>query len=162
MSVAHILGIDPGLVHTGVVGLAWNTHTRTLEVKHTALAGLDLQGLEDWMTKEFYSPHRTFIEAYNPRSHFDSDKRMGDLVREYRQATKGDVINNTGVLKVIPTVVMQALGCWKFSTPTHHQDLRSAARIALFGMYKDDTLNKIVAGCIGDHLDGNPWKIITH
>jgi hypothetical protein len=54
---------------------------------------------------------------------------------------------------------MELLGVWKFKTPTHHQDLRSAARILLLGMFKDPQLNKLIADIVRSHLRGKDWSV---
>lgn len=54
---------------------------------------------------------------------------------------------------------MNLLGVWKFSTVTHHQDLRSAARIALFGMLKNEETNRLLADVVADHLKGSDWDV---
>jgi hypothetical protein len=55
--------------------------------------------------------------------------------------------------------VLEALGAWKFQTTTHHQDLRSAAKIAVLGMMKQEHTNLLLAAIIRDHIDGRPWKV---
>lgn len=159
MKVTHVVGIDPGLVHTGVVGFAFNPYTKALGIKHEVVLGKDPAKINDWLNREMFSPDRIFIEGYRQRSSFNSDVRMIELVRDIRLATKGTVLDNTGVKKVVKRDLMEVLGVWKFSTPTHHQDLRSAARIALYGMLKDDALNAVVTGVLVDHLNGKPWYI---
>ena len=161
MSVTHVVGIDPGLVHTGVVGLAFNPHTKVLQVKHEAVAGTKTAPILAWLGREMYAPHAIFIEGYRPRSNLNSDQRMVTAVSEIRRATGGEVLLNTGVKKVVPQPLMELLGCWKFSTVTHHQDLRSAARIALLGMLRDEHMNKLLADVVRDHLIGQTWTIIN-
>jgi hypothetical protein len=64
-----------------------------------------------------------------------------------------------GVKKIVKPAVLITLGAWLFSTPTHHDDLRSAARIAVLGMMKDPEMNLLLADIIRDHLGGQPWTI---
>ena len=49
---------------------------------------------------------------------------------------------NMGIKRVITQDLMELLEVWSFTTATHHQDLRAAARIALLGMVKDDTTER--------------------
>lgn len=159
MQVTQVVGVDPGLVHTGCVSLLFSPSMRTVDVKHEAIAGPDPVAVKGWILQQA-GPHPSiFIEGYRPRSHFDSDARMSEAVGKIRVATRGQVLNNTGVKKVIRQPLMELLGCWKFSTVTHHQDLRSAARIALLGMVKDEWLNKLLYQVVSDHLDGNSWHV---
>jgi hypothetical protein len=103
-------------------------------------------------------PH-VYIEGYRSRSNLAHDKDMLIAVREMQQATKGKVLNNTGIKKTVKPAVLQLLGAWKFSTPTHHDDLRSAARIAVLGMLKEH--NELLADVVRDHLDGKPWHVLS-
>ena len=74
---------------------------------------------------------RTTIEAYRPRSHLQSDARMGALVNKLRDSIPGSrTMDNTGMKTVITPELMKLMGVWLFTTKSHHQDLRSAARIA--------------------------------
>ena len=49
--------------------------------------------------------------------------------------------------------------CGSSAPPTHHQDLRSAARIALLGMLRDEQMNRLLADVVRDHLAGETWTI---
>lgn len=158
MGVTHVVGVDPGLVHTGVVGLVFNPHTQVLLVQHEVILGPDAAAAAQWQRSHAHSA-RVFIEGYKPRSHYDSDKRMVEAVAEFKRELNGTVLLNHGVKKVVKQPLMELLGCWKFGTVTHHQDLRSAARIAVLGMLKDELLNKAVTRFLVDHLDGRPWRV---
>lgn len=159
MSVTHVVGVDPGLVHTGVVGLAFNPHTKVLQLKHEAILGPDGPAVRRWIDNEIHLPHAIFIEGYRPRSNLNSDKRMVEGVAEIRRATGGQVLLNTGVKKVVKKSLMELLGVWSFPTVTNHQDLRSAARIALLGMLKDEGMNQLLADIVRDHLEGRDWHV---
>lgn len=169
MTVTHVLGVDPGLVHTGCVSLAFFPKMGEVHVCHEAVAGPNAAAVNQfpadaWSRLPYnigYVPPAIFIEAYRPRSAFNTDARMGEAVSRIRAATRGTVLDNTGVKKVVKQPLMELLGCWKFSTVTHHQDLRSAARIALLGMLKDDDMNRLIADVVRDHLAGKTWQVIT-
>lgn len=159
MHPTHIVGVDPGLVHTGVVRLLFVPSVREVHLEHEAIAGPDAKATADWIsTGEFVEP-TVFIEGYRPRSHFNSDAQMTAAVQQIRAATGGRVLLNTGVKKVVKQPLMELLGCWKFSTVTHHQDLRSAARIALLGMLKQESFNVLLTSVVRDHLAGRTWRV---
>ncbi len=162
VTVTHdLVGIDPGIVHTGVVVMSFRTTSKTIAIDHVATAGTPASWVKQWLGMYSDLDH-IFIEAYRPRSHFDQDSRMGDAVRDLKAVLpRATVLDNTGVLRVVKRPLMEALGVWNFSTPTHHQDLRSAARIALLGAFKDETLNGVIADVIRDHINNNPWRIVT-
>jgi UDP-glucose 6-dehydrogenase len=84
---------------------------------------------------------------------------MAKAVSDMRAASKGKVLDNTGVKTLIRRRLMELLGVWRFATPTNHDDLRSAARIALLGMLKDEQHNKLLADVVRDHLAGETWEV---
>lgn len=164
MQRTRIVGIDPGLVHTGVVEFTFIPDERLVFVKPTVVPGTSAQAAIDAVVPIGSLltdvAGAVFIEAYTPRSHFESDGRMVVLVKDiHRYIPKSEVIPNTGVKKVITPALLGALNCWTFSTKTHHQDLRSAALIGLYGMVKHPNFNQVLAEFLRDHIDGNPWKV---
>jgi hypothetical protein len=160
--IAHVVGIDPGLVDTGVVRMIFNQASRSLSVQHMAVAGADAVAVKLWVYgNPYYLPPNVFIEKYVPRMKLSSDERMvkyeQDLRREFKHAR---ILPNMGVKRVVPQPLMEMIGVWKFPTSTHHQDLRSAARIALYGMMKDPELNVVLAAAVRDHLNGKTWGVV--
>lgn len=162
MDYTHVVGVDPGLVHTGVVRMLFDPECTEIVVDSEAVAGTNAVAVAQWIFRD-YAPYKPdiWIEGYRPRSNLNSDKRMVEAVSEIRKATRGKVLDNTGVKKVVKQPLMELLGVWKFATPTHHQDLRSAARIAILGMLKDPDQNRLIADIVKAHLAGTPWTITT-
>ena len=160
MSELVVLGIDPGLVDTGVVRMFFNPQEKSYARDYhvfTAL-GTEVEPLVSWYDN---APGVTFIEAYRPRSAFTTDARMGTLVNDIRRAIPGSkTLLNQGAYSVVKQPLMEALDVWNFRWKTHHQDLRSAARIALFGMLKDPDMNRVIYDYITDYLAGNPWEMM--
>lgn len=161
LSVAHVIGIDPGIVDTGVVRLLFKPHLKRLEVGHTVIAGDDAQAVAEWaLDSKFVSVPKVFVEKYTPRLKLDSDVRMVDAERHLRQALPdAKILPNQGIKRVIPQSLMEVFGVWSWPTVTHHQDLRSAGRIALLGMVKDTQLNRVMADVVRDHLEDRPWRV---
>lgn len=160
MQTTHIVGIDPGLVHTGLVSMHFQPEQHELTISHEVILGDNAAAVRDWVVPDNNWPDRIFIEGYRQRSSFNTDVRMIEAVQKLKaRLPSARSLDNTGVKKVVKRDLMEVLGVWKFSTPTNHQDLRSAARIALYGMLKDDTLNAMVTGVLVDHLNGKPWYI---
>lgn len=163
--IHHIVGIDPGLVHTGLVRMVFNTANRTLTLSHEVLAGgkpeVNAVLADKWAHKEpLYQRPTIYIEGYKPRHHYGTDPQMIAAVNETRRVTGGIVIQNTGIKKVVKKDLMILLGVWSFGTVTHHQDLRSAARIALLGMMKDRPQNMVLADVVLAHLNGTDWVVL--
>lgn len=156
MSVTHVIGVDPGLVHTGLVALSFDADNRVLRVNHDLMHGIDLPTIKGWCT----SSRRVYVEAYRPRLKLGTDNRMLQAEAEIRAAVpSARFLPNMGIKKVVTEELMRLLEVWKFPTVSHHQDLRSAARIALLGMMKDDNLNHALAEMVREQLDFQTWTI---
>ena len=160
--VAHVVGIDPGLVHTGCIRMVFDSYSKTIDLEHAVIDGLDVAAVAAWVDQRPGLRVHTFIEGYRPRHNLAPDARMVSAVAALRGALPDAVVlNNMGVTKTVPQPLMALLGAWTWPSVTHHQDLRSAARIALLGMMKDTVLNRLLAGTVEDHLDGRTWGV-TH
>lgn len=157
-----VIGVDPGLVHTGIVMLDFRPEQRELVVDHRVVDGLDAPMARlciDDMTSKPLSILDIFIEWYRPRSGFGVDERMVQANETFRTMLQGKLLRNTGVKKVVTQELMQLCHCWSFGTKTHHQDLRSAARIALLGMMLDPALNEVLYLYSTDTTDGRTWNV---
>ena len=161
MKVAHVVGIDPGLVHTGCVRMLFDTQRRTISVGSTAVDGLTLEDVTAWVNSDLgYPAPVVFIEGYRPRHNLAPDQRMVAAVADLKtRLPHAQVLNNTGVKRVVPPQLMTLLGVWDWDLTTHHQDLRSAARIALLGMMKSSSLNAVLSATVRDHLAGCTWEV---
>lgn len=167
MSVTQIVGVDPGIVHTGVVRMTFFPDIKEIAVAHAAIEGKTtdehVDAAKRWIGGRTHAGAQGWIEDYRPRSAFSTDKRMGESVALLRRALPGfKVLDNSGIKKRVKPATMELLGVWDFSTPTHHQDLRSAARIAILGMLKDPALNRLLGDVVLDHLNGKDWAIVQH
>lgn len=159
MHYVNVTGIDPGLVHTGVVNITLDPTGLEYSIKYEVFDGITpaaIDKIQRW-TEENWAAH-TFIEAYRPRSHFSTDAEMGAAVNELaRRIPRARKLDNTGVKQVVKPDLMQLLGVWRFATTTHHQDLRSAARIGLYGLLKDPDMNQTLALFVRQSIDGPLW-----
>ena len=81
---------------------------------------------------------------------------------EFRKALGGKLLRNMGVKKVVTKELMDLLHCWSFPTRTHHQDLRSAARIALLGMMLEPAIKQLLFTYSTDTIDGRNWDVSVH
>ena len=162
MNTTHVVGIDPGLVHSGVVRMVFTARTRELLVEHEAVAGPDAGAASAWINHSlghWYPDPAVFIEGYRPRSNLAHDQKMTEAVARFKAATAGTVVPNMGVKQVVKRDLLVLMGLWSFGTVTHHQDLRSAARIAVLGMLKNPVLNRVVYDVVDDHLNGRTWTV---
>lgn len=163
MSVLHTVGVDPGLVHTGLVRLILNKEDRSITTSHALVQGLDADTVARWVgLPKLDAPEAdVYVERYMPRRNYDSDERMvqGEAALK-RALPSASFLRNTGVKKVVHPAVLQVLGMWKFPTPSHHQDLRAAARIAVLGMMFEEAGNQILSDVVRASIDGNPWAVV--
>jgi hypothetical protein len=133
--------VDPGLIHTGVVSLKLDTDLLELTSTSTLIDGPDAYQVRAWIG--MLGDPVVFIEKYRPRSHYGTDERMIKAERDFKKAMpKAVLLNNTGVLQVVTQELLELLELWKFSLSSHHQDLRSAARVAVLGMLRDPEMNE--------------------
>jgi hypothetical protein len=160
VQTTHIIGIDPGIVHTGVVSMAFDPVDQEINVDHEVILGPDGGAVRAAIQIMSSKNAAIFIEGFRARSNLSHDKEMTEAVARMRAATGGTVLDNTGIKKVVRTSVLQLLGVWKFSTPTHHDDLRSAARIAVLGMLRTPELNELLADVVRDHIQGRTWTVV--
>lgn len=151
------IGVDPGLVHTGIVGLGFDEGLHQVHTWSEVVDGLDAEAVADVTNGWPDAP--VVIEAYRPRSHYQADARMGAGINEMKRLIKrATTLDNTGVKKIVTPELMKLLDVWSFPTTTHHQDLRSAARIALYAMLKDDNMNHLLSAFLYDEfIAGQPW-----
>lgn len=162
MSMTHVVGVDPGLVDTGAVALRFDPVDEIVLVQHAVLPAPTVLELRVWLNAlpGPYVP-KTYVEQYRPRQRLNTDVRMLQLEQEIRSQIPGAVfLTNMGIKRVITEELMRMLEVWSWSTPTHHQDLRSAARIALLGMVKEGLTNQLLADVVRDHIEGRTWKVV--
>jgi hypothetical protein len=158
-----VAGVDPGLVNTGLVVLEFSPNLRTLVTSHEVINGLDADAtraaLVDRVKPKSLTTVDTYIEWYRPRSNYGTDERMMLANQQFKDALRGTLVKNTGVKKIVSRDLMQMLGVWKFPTASHHQDLKSAARIAILGMLLDPPSNRLLYDFVVDNQDGRNWDV---
>lgn len=152
-----IAGVDPGVVHTGVTVTEFHIPRGGVKTHSRVFSKVPAIDVSDFIRG--YHPTSIYIEDYNPRSNFNNDVRMLQAVGALRQVMpQAKMVDNAGATTLVTRQLMELLGVWKFNTPTHHQDLRSAARIALFGMLKnknDPAQRAVLSRMVQLHLEGH-------
>ena len=165
---ALIIGIDPGIVHTGIVAYTICTHDsarvsliyRVIDTEDADEAdrvrlisdGVS-QFLEDMLPVLVYrdyavreTPMLIFIEDYRSRASSNKpDAQMREIVSALRRLLPlANVVDNTGSKKIARPELMRSLGLNTFRA-THHQDLQAASRIMIYGALKQEHLNALLA-----------------
>lgn len=162
-----VIGVDPGVVHTGIVTLEFRPAYNTILLQHGTVAGQQsaadtVDEVCSWIDRMegWDSVDHLFVEKYIDRGNtFDTDSWMRTFESEMRRQAKHlvELIDNTGSKKVIRPRLLKLLGVLRFSQVTHHQDLEAAARILVYGMLKDPGLNTLLYNVVHDELAGKPW-----
>jgi hypothetical protein len=159
-SVTEVVGIDPGVVHTGLVRLVFDTGLRSMSIRTRLMDGVNAAEIKAWVDDSIHRRPYVFVEKYRPRHNFSTDSEMIRAERELKVAMPAaTLISNTGSLSTVTPGLLRLLNLWEFRPVSHHQDLRSAARIAVLGMMKDSDLNRMLADMVDAELKGDPWEI---
>ena len=155
-------GIDPGLVHTGLVRVVFppgQTSERWWRVEYEIVNGIDVPAIKDWVDQR--PGHPVFVEDYRARASYRNDPEMIRAVDRIKQnVAEVTLVSNAGSKQVLRRKLLQLLDLYKFPA-THHQDLQAAARILVWGMLKDESTNALIAAFVEDNLDGRPWTRLT-
>jgi hypothetical protein len=157
-----LIGVDPGLVHSGVVAISLDTEARTIEVRHDVIQGPDAVKIHESVDRFTAGRTKCWIEQYRDRgTAFQAHGKM----REFETLIQREIgwavlLQNMGSKKIVRKPLMVALHAYKFPT-TNHQDLQAAARIAIFGALKNDELNGVITDVVMDHIDGRPWTLLN-
>ena len=165
---ALIIGIDPGIVHTGIVAYAICTHApRQIPMIYRVIDTEDadeedrvkqitegvsrfLEDMLPTLTFQNYATEETpmliFIEDYRSRASSNKpDAQMREIVSALRRLLPlANVVDNTGSKKIARPELMRSLGLNTFRA-THHQDLQAASRIMIYGALKQEHLNALLA-----------------
>ena len=144
-----VIGLDPGLVHTGIVVLKFDITSSVLMTAFHVMEGFDAEELAAVLAAaqpEAGDEWHLFNELYRPRMGNSPNKRMVQIEREIEMIEPTvEHINNSGVHKIVRDPLLQQLGLKSWPLRTNHQDLKSAAKTAIFGMLKEPRLNEVLA-----------------
>lgn len=152
MSKIICFGVDPGLVHTGVVRIELWPDDRVWSISAEAVDGVDVQKI-----KQLTAGGVVYVEDYRARQSYSTDVEMIRAVGVLQSSIPNvALVNNMGSRKTLRRKLLELLGLLKFPT-THHQDLQAAARILVWGMLKEEPHNQVLAQLVKDEIRGTPW-----
>lgn len=165
MADVTVIGIDPGLIDTGLVSLTFSRITRGIWVHYAVESRAKAPEIAEnvrLLRAAHWSPeYHLFIEGYRPRSNFNTDVKMLELITQLKaEMPAAKVINNTGIKKVVKPKLLEFLKIDSFPLTTNHGDLVSAGRILVLGMLKDPELNKLLTFVFTDLYEGHPWTVV--
>ena len=135
-----ILSIDPASnkAQKSNTGIVLIENGKLLE--HWCLP-FGVKGFRKWFETVGYSlkPDVVVVEQFEAR---DNDKAKDNTVLEtiaeiQRLIPCAEPFRNGGYQTDVPNELLKALGLWKFGK-SHHQDVRAAARLALFYAMRSD------------------------
>lgn len=153
----ELIGIDPGIRNSGLVYIQLHPKEKAFTTGAYAYDGAPVDLISQKVLD--FAPAPVFIEDYRSRSAYSTDKWMiATLALLRKEIPKAKFVPNMGVKRIVTRSLLEALGLWAFDITTHHQDIRSAARIGLLAGLKDEEFNRTLATLIADHVDGKPWK----
>ena len=153
-----ILSIDPSSnrIETSTTGIILLDNAK---LENSWVASYGVQGFKEWYEAVGSSlkPDVVVVEQFEAR---DNDKAKDNSVLETIDFIKmcyTDLIlqRNAGYKSDVPDELLKALGLWEFEN-SHHQDVRAAARLALFYAMRND-IEDFVNG-VGELLNGNMEK----
>lgn len=150
MTSKTFIGIDPGLVHTGMVfmtvlhlpTLPRASVNTTIDIEYKIISGDD-HGRQALLLATPAS--HVYIEAYRERGQmYAQNKQMLERMQEFRTMfPAAKIVDNTGSKQVLRREALKKLKLLKFPA-TNHQDLQAAARILIYGMLKDPEHNALL------------------
>ena len=162
------IGIDPGLVHTAGVAVQASHSIASFTVHTKVVDGISdraLTEMAEWAKEK--AADAVAIEGYRPRGHYQGDSNMMQAIKHLQTQIPGSSqVPNMGVKKVITNDTLKLLRLWNFQPKTHHQDLRSAARIGMFhyaqapggSEWLYEMIQSVYKSTIFDkHLTNNRW-----
>ena len=153
-SKIEIIGIDPGLVHTGLVHMVLDVEEGSLSSTEVLFDGMPEEEIAGYVRGLSPMAH-IYMEAYRTRSAWNSDPEMqAGIARIKKAAPRVEIVTNMGVKKVVTNELMKLLGVYTFTQKSHHQDLRSAARIGLMGALKVEPFNRALYKIATKKLEG--------
>ena len=153
-----ILSIDPSSnrIETSTTGIILLDNAK---LGNSWVASYGVRGLKEWYDAvgSSFKPDVVVVEQFEAR---DNDKAKDNSVLETIEFIKTcypDLIlqRNAGYKSDVPDELLKALGLWKFGK-SHHEDVRAAARLALFYAMRND-LEDFVNG-VGRLVNGNMEK----
>ena len=116
--------------------------------------GMPEEEIADYV-RGLYPMAHIYMEAYRTRSAWNSDPEMqAGIARIKKAAPRVEIVTNMGVKKVVTNELMKLLGVYTFAQKSHHQDLRSAARIGLMGALKVEPFNRALYKIATKKLEG--------
>lgn len=149
----RILAIDPSSnkIDTSTTGIVLLDNATLIDYW---VVEYGVKNFKEWYrTTGTYLDHdvvvvEKFIERDNSRAKDNSVLDTIDgITRIYPEAV---LQNNSGYATDVPDALLKALGLWKFDK-SHHQDVRSAARLGLFYAIGNDVEEVVQA--VGEVVD---------
>ena len=159
--ITTLVGIDPGVIHTGIIVSKINPHVKEVTNSTFLMEGCPVMDIRD-ILRNFRST-ATFIEGYRPRSNLHHDRQMQKFVSDLNVHLQNSIaLDNMDSKNVVKNDLLKLFKLYSFSTRSHHQDLRSAARIMLFGALKQDDTNALIADVVRDTIKTpGSWDFTT-
>ena len=118
-----------------------------------------VDGIRKWYEEEFdgIKFDKVIFEHFEARdnSKAKDNSPLETIAEIKRLIPEAEGVRNGGYSTDVPNELLKALGLWKFGR-SHHNDVRAAARLALFYAMRND-IEDFING-VGELLNGNMEK----
>jgi len=169
-----LVGVDPGIRDTAVVAIRLRPEDRNWAIRYRVWSDVThrvkqeviidqkfLRELTDFQQNEFFLGDAvlTGVEGYRQRGrNIMQDQAMLMMIRETSSVLdRSTIVDNTGIKNVVTEPLLKLFQVSRFSTPTNHADLKSAARVALKIGIANPEINTILSDFVRDNLGDKPW-----
>lgn len=180
MTRVTLIGIDPGIVDTGVVALRLDSTNKTWTIQYKVWHVVTYRdpsnqnairlnthfqdGLRSFVEhEETLAPVFVGVEGYRQRgNNMRQDQDMLYMVQAIHKLVPGSqIIDNTGIKNVVTRDMLKLFGVARFNVATNHADLVSAARVALKLGISITPINEILYGFVVDNVEGTSWSLVS-
>lgn len=174
MTIIALGGTDPGLIHTGVVLMEFDSERKEIRRESVVVEGVYDSNMEfdsrktaiqitaAMVAKTRRKETMWTVEKYRDRGTvFSTHAGMRELEKDIRGLAPSGTqfLENMGAKKIITPKIAAVFGVLTFPT-THHQDLQAAARIALLAGLKEPEINRFLYHVVADFLKGESWQLV--
>lgn len=123
------------------------------------VASYGVRGFKEWFDNN-YSNIKYDVAVYEHFEARDNSKSKDNTVLEtiaeiQRLIPESEPVRNAGYSTDVPNELLKALGLWRFGK-SHHQDVRAAARLALFYAMRNDIEDFVtgIGGLLSEKIQG--------
>ena len=112
--ITTLVGIDPGVIHTGIIVSKINPHVKEVTNSTFLMEGCPVMDIRD-ILRNFRST-ATFIEGYRPRSNLHHDRQMQKFVSDLNFHLQNSIaLDNMDSKNVVKNDLLKLFKLYSFS-----------------------------------------------